>query len=79
MTENWVREAENWARDVKEGHIWMTTREVAERLQVSESTIKKWRRERTGPIWFRLGKLIRYYSEDVDAWVKSSNTSKISD
>jgi predicted DNA-binding transcriptional regulator AlpA len=43
--------------------------ETARRLDVSVSGLRKWRREGTGPQFIRIGRLIRYSIEDIQAWL----------
>lgn len=38
-------------------------------LDVPERTLGRWRSERTGPLFIRMGVHVRYRREDVDAWV----------
>ncbi len=38
----------------------MTQTEVAERWRVSEATLERWRTERCGPIFLKLGHQVRY-------------------
>lgn len=45
--------------------------DVAERMPVSVHTLRKWRREGRGPKFFRIGALVRYRAEDLDAWLTS--------
>ena len=42
--------------------------ELALRWQVSESTLKRWRSQRTGPMFLRLGCQVRYRITDVEAF-----------
>jgi excisionase family DNA binding protein len=44
---------------------------VAEYLGVPVKTLYKWRLEKHGPPWLRVGKHLRYVQEDVVAWVES--------
>ncbi|MCG5533015.1 helix-turn-helix domain-containing protein [Halorhodospira sp. 9621] len=46
-----------------------TTEELAGYLCVSQRTLERWRRQRIGPAWVRVGHKIRYRREDVDAWL----------
>jgi excisionase family DNA binding protein len=46
------------------------TEEVAEYLGVPVKTLYKWRLEKHGPPWLRVGKHLRYVQEDVVAWVE---------
>jgi predicted DNA-binding transcriptional regulator AlpA len=44
--------------------------ELAQRLGVSIQTLGKWRREDSGPTWFRLGpRKIAYLRADVNEWL----------
>ena len=48
----------------------LTTPQVAERLQLSASTLEDWRWKRIGPPFLRLSRgCIRYSAEAVDAWI----------
>lgn len=47
----------------------LTSEQVAELLQVPESTVGLWRQQGTGPAWLRIGKYVRYRREDVRVWV----------
>lgn len=48
---------------------FLTSLEVAQILRVSEATVKRWRREGTGPRHVQTGGLIRYRRTDVQAWL----------
>lgn len=48
----------------------MTSKEVAEFLQVPVSTIHQWRYRNTGPKGFRVGKHVRFKRSDVEAWIE---------
>lgn len=47
---------------------YLTTREVAERFDVSVQTLKRWRKNGTGPRFYRIGKLVRYRPDEIDAF-----------
>lgn len=50
---------------------WHNTKQVAEYLQLSVSTLERMRRERTGPKCYRIGK--RKWAYDIascDAWIR---------
>lgn len=38
---------------------------------VTMKTLQKWRWQRTGPAFVKMGRLIRYRRADVDAWLES--------
>ena len=49
----------------------LTERQLAEQLQLSQSTLRWWRSEKRGPPWIVLngGRSIRYRPEDVREWL----------
>ena len=49
--------------------IILSESEAARRLDVSVSGLRKWRRERSGPQFIRIGRLIRYSLSDMQAWL----------
>lgn len=56
--------------------------ELAQRWQVSESTLERWRSQRTGPMFLRLGSQVRYRITDVEAFETQAlgmTTGQISD
>ena len=52
----------------------LTEQEVANRLHVSLASIRRWRLERRGPQFIKVGSLVRYRSEDVASWLASLPT-----
>ncbi|MET7904424.1 helix-turn-helix domain-containing protein [Streptomyces sp. NPDC005355] len=48
---------------------FMTPVDLAELFGVPIETVYQWRRKRTGPRGFRVGKHVRYDPEDVHHWV----------
>ncbi|MEU6588486.1 helix-turn-helix domain-containing protein [Streptomyces sp. NPDC046881] len=50
---------------------YLTPADVAELLGVPVETLYQWRRKRTGPRGFRVGRHLRYDPSDVRAWVGS--------
>jgi excisionase family DNA binding protein len=49
----------------------MTTKQLAEKLQVAEITIRKWRE--TGLPFVKLGRAVRFEPEAVNEWIKAQN------
>lgn len=49
----------------------LTESDVAERLQVSLASIRRWRLERRGPTFVKMGALVRYRPEDLENWLAS--------
>jgi len=54
----------------------LNTKEVAEYLGLAVSTILQYRVDGNGPIYFKLGHLVRYRKSDVDEWLKAK-TNKV--
>jgi predicted DNA-binding transcriptional regulator AlpA len=46
-------------------HVFLTEDQAAAFLCVSLSTLRRWRRNETGPRYFRLGNIIRYGKAEV--------------
>ena len=55
--------------------LWAS--EAAEYLQLSRSTLAKWRMRNEGPPYHRCGpRLIYYYKSEIDAWLIQCDGSK---
>ncbi|MFI1967832.1 DNA-binding protein [Streptomyces cinnamoneus] len=50
---------------------YLTPIDVADLLGVPVETVYQWRRKRTGPCGFRVGRHLRYDPEDVRVWITS--------
>jgi predicted DNA-binding transcriptional regulator AlpA len=48
--------------------------EVAKHLQVSVACVRRWRLERRGPRFLKIGALVRYRPEDVEDWINARPT-----
>ena len=48
--------------------------EVSKRLNVSVASLRRWRLERRGPHFIKIGSLVRYRQEDLEAWLASLPT-----
>lgn len=46
----------------------MSETEVAKRWKISPKTLQRWRTDRYGPTYVKLGKNVRYRSEDIEAY-----------
>jgi excisionase family DNA binding protein len=46
-----------------------TPEELSEYLSVPTRTLERWRSQRTGPLFIRVGVHVRYRAEDVDRWI----------
>ncbi|MFD9893532.1 helix-turn-helix transcriptional regulator [Amycolatopsis sp. NPDC059027] len=52
----------------------LTIDEVAAYLRVPKNTLYQWRKTGKGPEGRRVGKYVRYYEEDVEAWLDKQAT-----
>jgi predicted DNA-binding transcriptional regulator AlpA len=50
---------------------FMDTRQCADYLGISASTLTKWRMYGRGPRYFNFGSLVRYAVSDADAYIES--------
>lgn len=58
---------------------FITARELAAMLGVSEGTLANWRTDGGGPQFVRVGRAIRYRAADVEQWIAdrtSENTTE---
>lgn len=54
----------------------LTTEKAAKHLDLSFHTLTKWRRQKRGPKYTRLGpRAIRYHKSDLDAFIKQGEQS----
>lgn len=51
---------------------WLTTKEAATRLGLSQSTLSLWRTIDYGPPWQKFRRLVRYESSALDSWANST-------
>jgi len=52
----------------------MTEQEVSKRLNVSVASLRRWRLTKRGPAFLKVGSLVRYQPEDLEAWLASLPT-----
>ena len=52
----------------------MTEDEVSKRLNVSVASLRRWRLQRRGPTFIKVGVLVRYRPEDLEAWLAALPT-----
>jgi len=57
--------------DINMQRSYLTVRQTAELLQLSESTLNLWRYRGAGPPFLKIGRRVRYDLETVNEWVKS--------
>ncbi|MDL5201206.1 helix-turn-helix domain-containing protein [Streptomyces sp. ALI-76-A] len=48
---------------------YLTPDDIAEIFEVPKETVYQWRKKRTGPPGFRIGKYVRYDPADVSAYI----------
>lgn len=53
---------------------FLNEQEVSKRLNVSVATLRRWRLEKRGPMFVKVGSLVRYRPEDLDSWVTALPT-----
>ena len=51
---------------------YLTTKEVADLLKCTSACLVKYRHERTGPPFLRVGRLIRYKLPDLTTWLEGN-------
>lgn len=54
----------------------MTDRDVAAALKMSIASVRRWRRQQTGPKFMKIGSLVRYRRSEVEAWIESCRELK---
>jgi excisionase family DNA binding protein len=54
--------------------ILLTESEVSQLLRVSLARLRKWRVEKRGPRFIKIGSLVRYRSADLQQWLASLPT-----
>jgi excisionase family DNA binding protein len=52
----------------------VTEQEVSKRLNISLSSLRRWRLTKRGPAFVKVGALVRYSLEDLEAWLASLPT-----
>jgi hypothetical protein len=53
---------------------FLIEQEVSKRLNVSVASLRRWRLEKRGPMFVKVGSLVRYRPEDLDSWVAALPT-----
>jgi predicted site-specific integrase-resolvase len=59
------------------GRRALTPAEVAETLQITEKLLTYHRWNRTGPPYFRVGRWVRYDSEDLAKWIEEQKREAV--
>ena len=55
----------------------LNEREVATSCSISVLTLRKWRSQKRGPQFVKIGALVRYRQADVDAWIGQQQFSGV--
>lgn len=50
----------------------LNEKEAAEKLGMTVAALRRWRLERRGPTWYRIGNRVRYREEDLEAFIESN-------
>ena len=58
-----------------DGRQLMNTAEAAEYLGVREQLLVTWRYQNRGPVFHRLGRLVRYSTDELAGWVKEQRVA----
>jgi excisionase family DNA binding protein len=48
---------------------FLTEKEVARQIRVSLASLRRWRLEKRGPRFVKVGALVRYRPEDLERWM----------
>lgn len=56
----------------------MTVNQAADYLGLAVSTLNKWRCHGGGPVFIKMGRAVRYRSEDLEAYISNSIASSTS-
>ncbi len=51
-----------------------TEQDVAEQLHISLASLRRWRLEKRGPRFIKVGSLVRYRPEDLEEWLLEQPT-----
>lgn len=57
---------------------FLDSTQLAERLTNRKNTIEGWRVKGIGPRYVKIGRLVRYRIEDVDAWLEAQTRTSTS-
>ncbi|MBS1829164.1 MAG: helix-turn-helix domain-containing protein [Acidobacteria bacterium] len=49
----------------------LTENDVADLLKVSLACLRRWRLECRGPVFIKVGSLVRYPAEELEAWLRT--------
>jgi predicted DNA-binding transcriptional regulator AlpA len=49
---------------------WLSEQQAADFLEVRVSTLQRWRTEKKGPRWTRIGRRPVYLIEEIETWLR---------
>ena len=49
---------------------YLSPKEVEELFNIPATILEKWRYRKVGPEYLKLGKLVRYQTAEVEAWIE---------
>lgn len=52
-------------------HEWLTPEDLGKSWQLSPGTLANWRTQKTGPAFVRIGGVVRYRRDAIEAWLKA--------
>lgn len=55
----------------------MTEDETARALKCTKAALRRWRRERRGPRYVKLGRLVRYRESDLEVFIEQNTEAVI--
>jgi excisionase family DNA binding protein len=58
-------------------HSYLSPRQAADYLKLSEAVFRLWRKQGRGPRFFNAGKQIRYRRADLDSWVEMQSGKQV--
>lgn len=53
---------------------YLTSKDVAAALDVSQITVSRWRKKGYGPAWLKIGGVFRYPRAEFEAWMAEHMT-----
>ena len=58
--------------------LWTET-DVAKKLHVSLACLRRWRLEKRGPPFLKIGQLVRYRPDELENWLRSLPTGGVAE
>lgn len=57
----------------------LTEADVAKKLHVSLACLRRWRLEKRGPQFLKIGQLVRYRPDELESWLRSLPTGGVTE